>query len=331
MNQRQKIIQIIKSRAKLRGENVNRLNIPSSIGSYLNGQPVYQFFKTLSDTDLSLKQRSIDVYTSAVGEEQGVPWHTHNFVEITIPLQGTCTVEAAHQAIELQPFDICIIGRDTPHKMKKLSSNDLVINISLRQNAFSLTELEPLINSSHYLSILVFVGNDHPRYSFFATHQDKEIDTTLFDILHEYYVNDEQSDQIIRLQILILISRLCRFAAHQPAQVFSKEQRQQIDLVSVLLYIERNYASVTLQKIADHFGYHPDYLTHQLKAQTGHSFIQLVKLQRLNVAVDYLVNTNVPIEKISLAVGYETPSYFYKSFKSMFGVTPRRYRQHNRN
>ena len=35
------------------------------------------------------------------------------------------------------------------------------------------------------------------------------------------------------------------------------------------------------------------------------------------------------IEEISLGVGYENQSYFFRQFKSRYGVTPRAYRMMN--
>ena len=40
-----------------------------------------------------------------------------------------------------------------------------------------------------------------------------------------------------------------------------------------------------------------------------------------------LLVTNEPISSIAYALGYETPSYFAKCFKEVFGLSPQEYRR----
>ncbi|MEB3363705.1 helix-turn-helix transcriptional regulator [Lactobacillus sp. R2/2] len=81
--------------------------------------------------------------------------------------------------------------------------------------------------------------------------------------------------------------------------------------------------------MANYFGFNPNYLSDFLKKHTGKTFIQLVHLQRVNVAAEYLSYTVAPIDRIANKVGYENPSYFYKIFKKYFGISPAEYRQKN--
>ena len=81
--------------------------------------------------------------------------------------------------------------------------------------------------------------------------------------------------------------------------------------------------------MAKNFGFNPNYLSDYLKKQTGKTFIQLVHLQRVNVAAEFLTYTTAPIERIANQVGYENPSYFYKIFKKYFGISPAEYRNKN--
>ena len=103
-------------------------------------------------------------------------------------------------------------------------------------------------------------------------------------------------------------------------------RKNESTLMSLLLYIEKHYASTTLDEMGEHFGFNPNYLSSYLKKHTGKSFIKLLHLQRVNAAADYLLYTNAPIEKIAAKVGYENPSYFYKIFKKILGMSPAEYR-----
>jgi LacI family transcriptional regulator len=58
--------------------------------------------------------------------------------------------------------------------------------------------------------------------------------------------------------------------------------------------------------------------------RTLHAELQRVRLER---ARRFLAETDLPIPKISEAVGYNTPSYFIQVFRSEMGTTPARYRR----
>lgn len=94
-----------------------------------------------------------------------------------------------------------------------------------------------------------------------------------------------------------------------------------------MLYIEKNYKLITLDKMAAYFGFNANYLSAYLKKRTGYTFIKLVHIQRINVAAEYLTFSNAPIDNISTEVGYENPSYFYKVFKKYIGCSPSDYRK----
>ena len=49
--------------------------------------------------------------------------------------------------------------------------------------------------------------------------------------------------------------------------------------------------------------------------------------KRLSKAAQLLRETRLTTQDIILAVGYENTSYFYRVFRSRYGVTPRDYRR----
>ena len=55
--------------------------------------------------------------------------------------------------------------------------------------------------------------------------------------------------------------------------------------------------------------------------------VHLLKEIRLRRAADLLRNTDLPVQVISLAVGYDSRSYFSRAFRSVHGVSPRVYRE----
>lgn len=304
---------------------------PRKVG-HVGKEPVYEFFHTL-DNSLEVNSHSIAISVQPVMSY--IPFHIHNYVEVIIPLLGDCQVVTKNEKIHVGQNDIIVIGNHTPHRVEPISEGSIVVNLTLKGSAFSLNDFDFLHRggstqtiSSMLFSLLSNEGNGE-SYSLFQINHEPKIVDTLYDIIYEYYYPDAQTNQIIRFEILTLFSRLIRVAAKQNIKIKTNEKAS-TNLLSLLLYIEKNYADITLEEMAHYFGFNSNYLSAYLKKQTGRTFIKLVQLQRINVAADYLANTNAPIEKIALKVGYENPSYFYKVFRKSLGISPTEYREKNR-
>ncbi|BDR60334.1 AraC family transcriptional regulator [Lactobacillus xylocopicola] len=306
-------------------------NLTEQVGR-IGDEPVYRFFDTYSD-HLILNSSSISIAVQPT--ESFIPFHTHDYVEIMIPLVKDCTVVLEHSEVTVKKDDLIFMGNRTIHKVQPIDKNSVVVNIALRSSAFSLNELDYLNRKekgSNISNILFSLLSDEEygegRYSLFEINHDAKIRQLVYDLIAEYYHPDVQSDQLIRLEMLTLFSRLIRQAAKAEIKV-KDYQKKHNNLLSLLLYIEKHYSNITLQKMATHFGFNPNYLSDYLKKHTGKTFIQLVHLQRINVAAEYLTYTTAPIERIANRVGYENPSYFYKIFKKYVGISPAQYRQQN--
>lgn len=299
----------------------------------VNGEPIYRFDATLKDRSLNKDYQLISISTQPI--DSFVPFHIHNYVEIMVVLLGECVVHTLNETLPLKQDEIIIMGNQTAHKVDPIKNGTIVVNIALKRAAFSLTDLDFLSHnhSARSVSSLMFSllsnNNSHGAFNLFHTHHDSHVVNTVYDVISEYYQPDSHSNQIIRLELLELFIRLVRIAGKNPILQLQKTHQNinEIDLLTLLLYIEKNYQTITLEEMAQHFGFNPNYLSAYLKKRTGYTFIKLVHLQRINVAAEHLAFTNAPIEKVALEVGYENPSYFYKIFRKYMGVSPTSYRK----
>ena len=65
--------------------------------------------------------------------------------------------------------------------------------------------------------------------------------------------------------------------------------------------------------------------TQQMLGITPNEFLRNVRLKH---AAHLLDETNEPVNRISLMVGFQTSRYFSQCFRQMFGMTPSEYRSH---
>ena len=334
----EKIIQMLRQNNGFRDWETLLANLKSQNNSIkvvgtINSDPIYEFYDTYSD-NFVLNSSSITISVQPV--KSYIPFHVHDYVEINIPLVGNCVVVTEHERIKVNQDNMIFVGYKTPHKVEPIGKNDVVLNIELRTSAFSLNELDFLQSKGKGISIsnlLFSLLSDEDygegRYSLFEVDHDPKITAIIYDIIDEYYGARVQSDQIIKLEMLTMFSLLIRKTYYREAQVTDSKKKNN-NLLSLLLYIEKNYSDITLEQMARHFGFNPNYLSDYLKNETGLSFIKLVQLQRVNVAAKYLTYTKASIEKIASRVGYENASYFYKIFRHYFGISPAKYRSNTR-
>lgn len=84
--------------------------------------------------------------------------------------------------------------------------------------------------------------------------------------------------------------------------------------------------TITLQGVADHFGFSLSYCSRLIKSSTGQSFNAWKRLLRIQKAEHMLRNTTKSVAAISDTLGYENPETFIRAFKKELHTTPAKYR-----
>lgn len=94
------------------------------------------------------------------------------------------------------------------------------------------------------------------------------------------------------------------------------------------LYISNNYGNnLTLSEIASHVNMSPTYFSAFFKRQTNENFNDYLKRTRLQKALEFLKNTDIPIMSVCAMVGYKNTTHFYNLIKEETGMTPKEYRE----
>lgn len=92
-------------------------------------------------------------------------------------------------------------------------------------------------------------------------------------------------------------------------------------------YIRENASDeISNTEIGAIFGYHPFYVSRLIKEKKGLTLRQYIIAYRLKVAKKLLEVTARPIADIAEQTGFTDASYFTKTFRAAFGVTPKEWR-----
>lgn len=81
------------------------------------------------------------------------------------------------------------------------------------------------------------------------------------------------------------------------------------------------------QCLADHVGLSPDYTVKLFKKETGLSISDYIVQERIRMAKELLIKSEISISHIALCVGFSNFSYFSSIFKKEMSMTPQDYRR----
>ncbi|NBD23643.1 AraC family transcriptional regulator [Paenibacillus glycinis] len=127
-------------------------------------------------------------------------------------------------------------------------------------------------------------------------------------------------------KLLFLIDGIA--AAARPAPSRSSSEAL---VTEALRFLESVFPQpITLQTIADYTHYNPSYLVRLFRQQTGKTPFGYLNELRLNAASEYLLRSEMTVQEVSQACGFQSIHYFSRSFKRRFGLAPGEWRRSKR-
>ncbi|MCD7927620.1 MAG: helix-turn-helix transcriptional regulator [Oscillospiraceae bacterium] len=131
--------------------------------------------------------------------------------------------------------------------------------------------------------------------------------------------NTQEILKSLTLTLMMQVARQYQKAgSNKPTQTLSEK---------IAGYIGEHIDTVTLQEVAEHFSYHPNYISTLLPKQIGKTFSQLLLEQRMERAAALLRGTALPVSQIAELLGYSNSSNFYRAFRAYYRVSPREYQR----
>lgn len=105
-------------------------------------------------------------------------------------------------------------------------------------------------------------------------------------------------------------------------------QENECNIETCLDYIASHIdEKLTLEGVANNFGYNPSYFSRKFKQVCGMNFSKYLLSLRISKGAEYLRKTKVSLAEISARLYFSSQSHFHKAFKEIYGVTPSAYRK----
>ena len=261
---------------------------------------------------------------------QNFPLHWHQYVEImALPLDAQITTTPAvtvnNTKYVLQPGDMIFAWSGELHQIHQ-NTDKQVVALQFPGNLITeLPEFMPLLNS--FRSIHMVSAKEHP-----------ELSQQLHDHLKHMYELKMSGTPFSNVEILICLYEL--FIAlgtyvheHQSsrAQDPAEGSHQSLSkMTHACSFISENCEQViTLDHIAEQFGFSSYYFSRLFKSATGYNFTEYLTLQRVKRAQLFLADSDMNITEIAFSSGFKSISSFNRAFRQFRGCAPRDYRKYH--
>ena len=258
------------------------------------------------------------------GKHISEPFHRQDFffIDYAYHLDYNALSSKYDNLITVREGD-CYIGQPfSGYALKGDSKDDdiIMIGVHIKKEAFFREYLPALSMDADMFKFFLVPQTDKFSDEFIHLSFEKTspVRTLLEMMVIEYADKKEDTQQILKPMVLTLFMHIARRYRVEKTEntVSSLSER-------IVAYINSHPESVTLKDIANHFSYHPNYISSLLHKELGKTFSEIVLDIRMDRAAILLKGTTLSIEEISAMLGYSNTSNFYKAFREYYGKTPR--------
>ena len=253
-----------------------------------------------------------------------VNMHWHEEVEIIVIKKGIGIISVDLTEYEVKNGDIVFVMSGQLHAIRQLDNNameyeNILFKPSLlRSGGCDLcwdSFLLPMLSAN--VDIPAVIGLDHAVY--------REIAEAIGQIDCLCDTKPSGYQLAVKGYLYLLLYHMhsqCRTSSSRPPQ------RPLAKLKTILSYVEAHYAEpITIEEMAGVCYYSKSYFMKFFKQSMGIGFIAYLNDFRLEIAARMLLSADANILDIGSACGFENLSYFNRSFKKKYGVTPGKFRK----
>ena len=255
--------------------------------------------------------------------------HRHQFVEIVYILSGKAVHTVGDRQYAVKSGDVVVINSGVAHNFTAQTGEEAFVAYDLM---FAPDFLDPAFGEgatfetlqSSFLFKPLFPNVPLPDihisgkgYSAYG-----ELFTRIY---HAQKGREAGYMEMSRAYVIELVVRILRDLGRDNAKALPSQHKKAVfDAIS---YMERRYnTQITPEEIAAQVFLSPEYFRKLFKKMTGESVRSYLHKLRIDEACRLLSVTDLSIQDICLAVGYQDIKSFYQSFKGITGKTPKEYR-----
>ena len=253
-------------------------------------------------------------------------YHTHEFFEINYVQKGNCINLVEDDNILMNEGDMIIIHPGAFHNL--YTSPECIVYNFLVDKKWLCSELSSLIlRDGPVFDFLNSSGNeDFYKYLVYVDRNTKSCVKQAAETVIEYSKASVACKYLlVESAVLVCLSELCENQDNTYLS-FGRGKSSHI-MIDMLSYIAENCATVDLDQMSERYYYSKTHICRLFLKNTKKSFNNTLMDMKIGRACSMLENTNMTVEEIAHAVGYDSLEYFYRLFKRKMGVTPKEFKK----
>lgn len=248
--------------------------------------------------------------------------HSHKRIELNYILKGSCVMMLDNKLVKLNQNNSILIFPGSKHDFYvnsnhgvKIVQLEFLLDYSASEDSKDLLEPE--------LSFLYCLKSSTKNY--IKIPNNPEIGNCMERIIRENKLKRNNFCALSRIYFLELIILISRFINKHDGMI----NRQDNEYLKIAMNrIHSNYHSeVYVSELAKECNISERYLRKLFTKNLDSTPQQYCNNVRINKAVELLADRNIPINEIAFRIGYSTPQYFSRMFKSKYGFSPQKYRK----
>lgn len=265
--------------------------------------------------------RRISIFSSTCTTVQKL--HCHDFVEVVYIQSGSAVQQVDGAFYEVRRGDTLFINYGATHAFEP-NGDFRYINICFMPEVLS----GAIITVDNAIALLSLTAFDEMRkdknggkISFFGEER-REVEFILSCMLREFASDLPSSDKVMENYLSILFAKMLRKTLPEDS---AKQNRDIWDALHA--YIDENLSQeLTLSALAKKSFYNPSYFSRLFKQKFGTSLSEYVRQKRMEQAMKLLRQSDLSVEEVIDATGYNDRSAFYHAFSKAAGMAPAEYR-----
>ena len=268
--------------------------------------------------DMSQKLVMMHVRQNDFGE------HDHHFFELVYIISGTADHDLNGTRSKLQPKDYFFIDLGSYHSYENADNLEIInclfvpefIDETL-EACDSLGELmtSSMIRYSRYIAGQTWADRIFHDYN-------GKVGALLQDMVDEYQNPQLGGNEIFRCHLKEIIIFTLRLFVN-PSKI-----HQDSVINEVIAYVDKHYQEpILLQNFCVLKHYNLSYISRKFKSETGMTFREYVQKIRIEKCCELLSGSNMTVNEVARAIGYDDIQFFHTVFKRLMHMTPKEYRK----
>lgn len=262
---------------------------------------------------------SIRIWPGLVADDYDT--HFHSAVEVILPLKGEVLIVAEDAEYHVRESEVLIIPAGCSHSLHMSQGSERELILYEMNGVFTLKEfsvLRQMISKPIYLT-QEMECTEPVRRKFFELIQVHRSNAMLRN-MHNYAL-------LLEIYALLGENYLNTSATAAERNSLHRQLSGEDAFNRALDHLNRSYMDdMTLDSLAAYAGFSRYTLSRMFRQHTGLTFTQYLSKRRVDMAMELLSSTKMPVTQVALQCGFNSIATFNRVFREVKGCTPTQYR-----